>query len=64
MTENKDQLKRVDFVIVHYMKNRLTIVEKERKALSGKPDASCESLCCRMGVVKKIYKEETARGSI
>ncbi|MCQ4022508.1 MULTISPECIES: hypothetical protein [unclassified Ruminococcus] len=59
LTENKDRLKRVDFVIVHYMKNRLTAVEKELRALSVKPDASCESLCCRMGVVKKIYKART-----
>ena len=52
LTEHRDRMKRVDFVTVHYWKNRLTGVEKELKALSGKQDASCESLCCRMGVVK------------
>ncbi len=54
LTEYRDRLRRVDFVYVHYMKNRLPGVEKELKALSGKPDASCESFCCRIGKLKNV----------
>ncbi len=57
LKENRNRLEKVDFVVVHYMKNRLACVERELRELSGKPEAPCESLCCRMGVVKKIHRE-------
>lgn len=64
LTENKDRLNHVDFIIVHYMKKRLMTAEKELRTLSEKPNAYCESLCCRMGVIKEVYKEGATGGHI
>lgn len=61
LTENKERLHNVDFVIVHFMKNSLPKVANELRTLSQKPSASCESICCRMGVVKKVYNEDNGR---